>query len=140
MPSPINRARALRRNATDAETKLWSRLRNRQLNGMKFRRQAPLGPYFADFLCRETRLIIEIDGGQHDPERDQDRTTFLNAQGYHVIRFWNHDVLANIEGVLTCITEHNSRGPHPNPLPEGEGETKAPPPVWERGSDKDFPD
>lgn len=115
MPSPTDRARTLRRNATDAEAKLWPRLRNRQLNGMKFRRQVPIGPYFADFLCREARLIVEVDGGQHDPERDNNRTTFLKAQGYRVLRFWNHDVLTNIEGVLTTIMEQKSGGPHPDP-------------------------
>ena len=105
------RARSLRRNATDAEALLWSRLRNRQLNGVKFRRQVPIGPYIADFLSAEARLIVELDGGQHSVETDATRTTFLETAGLRVIRFWNHDVLGNIEGVLETIAAHLP--PHP---------------------------
>lgn len=100
-----DRARNLRHNSTDAETKLWSRLRNRQLAGAKLRRQVPLGPYIADFLCADARLIVELDGGQHTTEVDAVRTAWLEAQGFRVIRFWNNDVLSNVEGVLIRISE-----------------------------------
>jgi very-short-patch-repair endonuclease len=77
-------------------------LRNRRLNGLKFRRQVPVGPYVADFLCKEAMLIIEVDGGQHatQVEYDQSRDEFLRANGYQVVRFWNNEVLKNIDGVL----------------------------------------
>ena len=96
-------ARTLRRNATDAETKLWQRLRNRQLGGLKFRRQATIGYHVVDFLCAEKRLVVELDGGQHTPERDAARTAQLEALGYRVIRFWNNDALGNTDGVLETI-------------------------------------
>ena len=96
-------ARTLRRNATDAESRLWQSLRNRRLGGFKFRRQASVGNYVVDFLCAEKRLIIEVDGGQHTPEVDAARTARLEASGYRVIRFWNNDVLGNLDGVLQTI-------------------------------------
>ncbi len=100
-------ARRLRRNQTDAERFLWSKFRARQLNGARFRRQFPLAPYIADFCCEEARLIIEIDGGQHDAGREQDRvrTEFFERRGYRVIRFWNTDVLRNVDGVLEEVTK-----------------------------------
>jgi very-short-patch-repair endonuclease len=100
-----DQARRLRRNLTDAEARLWSVLRRRQMEGRHFRRQAPIGPYIADFVCFAEALIIEVDGGQHaeTTARDQARTRWLEAQGFRVIRFWNHDVLANIEGVAETI-------------------------------------
>ncbi|MFC3440158.1 endonuclease domain-containing protein [Sphingobium rhizovicinum] len=104
------RARELRRAATDAEKRLWALLRQR-LPAAKFRRQVPLGPYFADFASHAGRLILEIDGGQHDEATDADRTAFLNGEGYHVIRFWNHDVMQNPEGVLATIAAAFT--PHP---------------------------
>ena len=102
-------ARKLRRSQTDAEQLLWSKLRSRQLAGLKFRRQFPLPPYVADFCCEEARLIVEVDGGQHaEAFEDQARTDFFERRGYRVIRFWNNDVLLNIEGiideVLKCAT------------------------------------
>ena len=105
------RARSLRRNATDAEALLWSRLRNRQLYGAKFRRQVPLDRFIADFLCFDARLIVEVDGGQHSIETDAARTAFLEAAGFRVIRFWNHEVLGNLNGVLETIAAHLP--PHP---------------------------
>ena len=96
-------ARTLRRSATDAETKLWHDLRNRQLGGLKFRRQATIGYHVVDFLCAEKRLVVELDGGQHTPERDAARTAQLEALGYRVIRFWNNDALGNTDGVLETI-------------------------------------
>jgi very-short-patch-repair endonuclease len=96
--------RRLRRQATDAETKLWFALRDRRLGGFKFVRQEAIGPYVADFVCREKRLIVEVDGGQHaDNARDRMRDAALTADGYQVLRFWNSDVLSNEEGVLTVI-------------------------------------
>ena len=121
-------AKRLRRNQTDAERVLWFRLRDRRLAGWKFKRQVPIDRYVVDFFCAEARLIVEIDGGQHDQngERDRDRTTALEAMGYLVLRFWNNDVLHNTEGVLETIlsTINQSRPdpPHPNPLPSGERE------------------
>ncbi len=98
-------ARALRREATDAEWELWSILRNRQLAGSKFRRQQPIGPYIVDFVCFAEKLVVEVDGGQHATaaERDAARTAWLESQGFRVLRFWNHDVLQNIEGVSESI-------------------------------------
>ena len=98
-------ARILRRDRTEAEARLWRYLRNRQMEGAKFRFQAPVGPYVADFLCVEARLIVELDGGQHgvQVEKDAVRTKALEAAGYTVIRFWNNEVLANTEGVLETI-------------------------------------
>ncbi|BBC71936.1 DNA methylase [Altererythrobacter sp. B11] len=96
-------ARSLRRNATDAEQALWPYLRGRRLGGLKFRRQATVGPYVADFLCAEKRLIVELDGGQHSPEADAARTAALEQLGYRVIRFWNADVLTNRDSVLAEI-------------------------------------
>jgi very-short-patch-repair endonuclease len=97
----IANARALRRNMTDAEQKLWKHLRSRQVGSCKFRRQVPVGPYIVDFICLEKRLIIELDGGQHaDQEKyDAERTHWLQSRGYRVLRFWNNDVMADVEVV-----------------------------------------
>ncbi|MGN6849485.1 MAG: endonuclease domain-containing protein [Sphingomicrobium sp.] len=109
-----SRSRALRKNATDAERKLWSVLRSRQHNGFKFRKQVEIDGYVVDFLCPAMRLIIEVDGGQHSPERDARRTTYLESQGFRVIRFWNNDVLQNIDGVWTMIEKAlETTPPHP---------------------------
>jgi very-short-patch-repair endonuclease len=118
-------ARKLRRNQTDAERKLWFRLRDRRLNGLKFRRQVPVEKYVVDFCCESARLIVELDGGQHSvrTEADARRTAVLEAHGYLVLRFWNNDVLTNITGVLESILDTlNPSPPHPHPLPEGERE------------------
>ena len=100
------KAKQLRRNSTDAEKYLWAKIRNRQLESWKFRRQLPVGRYIVDFTCSELRLIIEIDGGQHAEQVHYDlgRTRFLQAKGYRVVRFWNNEVLGNIEGVLEALT------------------------------------
>ena len=100
------RARLLRRNMTDAERLLWSKLRRKSL-GVKFRRQEPLGPFIVDFVCYEKRLVLEVDGGQHAQRRvrDQRRDRVLEEMGFRVLRFWNHEVLGNIEGVLQRILE-----------------------------------
>jgi very-short-patch-repair endonuclease len=100
----IARARELRRESTDAERALWRALRSRQVGGVKFRRQHPLGPYVVDFLCYEHKLVVEVDGGQHAlSPSDGARTRWLEANGFRVIRFWNNDVLTRTEGVLTEI-------------------------------------
>jgi very-short-patch-repair endonuclease len=107
-------ARRLRASPTDAEVRLWSRLRGKQVGGLRFRRQQPMGPYVVDFFCPLVRLIVEVDGGQHgeDNARDAVRTAWLERRGYRVMRFWNNDVLANTEDVLATILEtvHKSRG------------------------------
>jgi very-short-patch-repair endonuclease len=100
----IRIARKLRVNQTDAETVLWNRIRNRQIDGYKFVRQAPISGYVCDFVCREKFLIIEVDGGQHNESTaDAIRDRRLGEDGYRVLRFWNNDVLGNLEGVLTTI-------------------------------------
>src|SRR5580658_10573018 len=91
---------ALRQNATDAERRLWAVLRHRQLQGYKFRRQRPIGRFIVDFACTKHHLVIEADGGQHsDNAADDERTAWLESQGWRVLRFWNNDILSNIEGV-----------------------------------------
>jgi very-short-patch-repair endonuclease len=98
-------ARILRKNLTDAERHLWRHIRLRQIGGHKFRRQHPMGSYIADFACIECKLIVEVDGGQHAEQLEYDamRTAWLEAHGYRVLRFWNNDVLQNIEGVVASI-------------------------------------
>jgi very-short-patch-repair endonuclease len=117
-------ARRLRRNQTDAERVLWFRLRDRRLNGLKFKRQVPVDKYIVDFCCAEARLIIELDGGQHATRDETNRISILEAMGYFVLRFWNNDVLQNTEGVLEEIVNtanrHPQEPPHPVPLPSGE--------------------
>lgn len=98
-------ARKLRRNMTDAELKLWSRVRNRQLEDTKFVKQFQIGPHVADFAARNLKLIIELDGGQHNKAKDAARTSLIEAHGYRVLRFWNKDVMQNINGVLEAISE-----------------------------------
>src|SRR4051794_25999426 len=97
-------ARRLRVNQTDAETVLWNRIRNRQIDGHKFVRQEPILGYICDFVCRELNLVVEVDGGQHNESAlDAVRDRRLTGQGYKVLRFWNNDVLGNTEGVLTAL-------------------------------------
>ena len=99
-------ARNLRSNATDAERRLWAYLRASQLDGAKFTRQFPIGNAVADFACRRLRLVIELDGGQHsESSTDAARTEMIESYGYRVIRFWNNDVMNNIDGVLIRIAE-----------------------------------
>jgi very-short-patch-repair endonuclease len=101
------RARALRQNQTDAEALLWSKLRDRQILNLKFRRQRPIGSYFADFACLEIGLVIELDGGQHAEgaasSYDAKRESDMAALGFQTLRFWNNDVLTQIDGVLEKI-------------------------------------
>jgi BirA family biotin operon repressor/biotin-[acetyl-CoA-carboxylase] ligase len=99
-------ARNLRNNATEAEQRLWLHLRASRFEGAKFTRQFPIGNFIADFACRSLRIAIELDGGQHsDSPTDANRTRIIEAHGYRVIRFWNNEVLGNIDGVLTVIAE-----------------------------------
>jgi very-short-patch-repair endonuclease len=101
--------RKLRQSHTDAERALWAKLRNKQLEGVKFRRQQPLGGYIVDFVSFERKIIVEIDGGQHNEEeaskKDEERTTWLRGRDYQVLRFWNNEVLVNTQGVLEKIRE-----------------------------------
>jgi very-short-patch-repair endonuclease len=100
---------------TDAEKSVWQILRSYQIEGHRFRRQVPLGHYIADFVCHDARLIIEIDGGQNDGESPQEaeRTRFLKHQGYRVLRFWNNEVISNLEGVHATIAQNLRRHPLP---------------------------
>jgi very-short-patch-repair endonuclease len=101
-------AKDLRKKSTEAERLLWHRLRAKQLEGLKFRRQEQIGRFIVDFVCYEKSLIIEAYGGQHavEAEKDAERTDWLNSQGFHVLRFWNHEILTNIDGVLAVIQDH----------------------------------
>jgi very-short-patch-repair endonuclease len=97
----------MRRDMTDAERKLWFLLRDRRLDGAKFRRQAPVGPYVADFVCLSCKLIVEADGGQHyESPRDAVRDRWLAREGYAVVRYSNLDILTNPDGVLTDLLSH----------------------------------
>jgi very-short-patch-repair endonuclease len=94
----------MRRAPTDAERKIWFLLRDRRLDGFKFRRQVPFGPYILDFVCFQPRLVVEVDGGQHaDSQADKVRDARLQARGFRIVRYWNTDVLKNPEGVLTDL-------------------------------------
>lgn len=108
----ITLARALRRAQTDAEGRLWRHLRARQFQGVKFRRQFPVGPYIVDFIALQSRLVIELDGGQHLLSLyDEQRDDWLSRQGFRVLRFWNPQVLTNIDGVLTSIADELTAAP-----------------------------
>jgi len=122
MPDKHIIAKQLRKNFTDTEKLLWRHLRVKQVEGCKFRRQEPIGSYVVDFVCHEKRIVIEVDGGQHsiERERDNERDKWLKGQGYKVLRFWNNEVLANIEGVLGVI-QHCLNHPPLSPLPSREG-------------------
>jgi very-short-patch-repair endonuclease len=121
-------ARRLRRDQTDAERVLWFRLRDRRLNGLKFKRQVPVGKYIVDFCCADARLIVELDGGQHATRDETNRTAVVESMGYLVLRFWNNDVLKNTEGVLEeilkTVNHRAQEPPHPDPLPSGEREPR----------------
>ena len=111
-PILTENARSLRKDMTDTERRLWHVLREKQLLDCRFRRQHPIGPYIADFACIDKKLLIELDGGQHQEQiaYDQHRTAFLEMQGWQVLRFWNNDVLNNMDGVLMTIID--SLKPH----------------------------
>ncbi|MBN9314806.1 MAG: DUF559 domain-containing protein [Devosia sp.] len=132
-PRILKRVRALRSAATDAEKMLWWRLRDRRLDGFKFVRQYAIGPYCADFVCRDEMLVVELDGGQHsDSVSDARRTRYLNEQGFSVLRFWNNEVLGNIDGVQQALLLTLRHCPSPDwrfaPAtlsPEGRGDLTA---------------
>ena len=112
LSSPLQRERGnlhLRKNATIQERRLWNLLKNRQFHNLKFKRQQPIGNYIVDFICKEAKVIIEIDGGQHNEQKnieyDKTRTEFLNGLGYKVIRFWNNEIYENIDGVLLRLNK-----------------------------------
>ena len=131
-------ARDLRRKLTDVERRLWDVLRGGRLGGVKFKRQAPIGPYIADFVCHSARIVIELDGGQHDEPayrlRDEARDRFITAEGYRILRFWNFEVQSEFEAVIDRIylslieqglkLDHSGIEvtPLPVPLPQGERE------------------
>jgi very-short-patch-repair endonuclease len=117
-----NLARNLRKQATKAEILLWGKLKMRQMQGSKFRRQQPIGPYIVDFVTFEKKLVIELDGGQHAMEREKDekRDAWLKEQGYEVLRFWDNQVFENLDGVLEVI-KNKLLSPSPNPSHTGRG-------------------
>ena len=121
-------ARRLRRQQTDAERILWFRLRGRRLAAWKFKRQVPIDRFIVDFVCADAKLVVELDGSQHAvrTRQDEERTAVLKAMGYLVLRFWNNDVMSNLEGVLqeilSTLNQHSPEPPHPTPLPCGERE------------------
>ncbi|WP_083198408.1 endonuclease domain-containing protein [Pararhizobium polonicum] len=145
-PSKLDRfkianSRRLRKGTTDAESKLWRHLERIPIDGTHFRRQVPIGPYFADFVCHQIGLVIELDGSQHASpmglQHDEKRTAFLQSQGYHVLRFWNSDVFEELDAVLDTIFAivqqrqillaeashfHPTPAPRAAPLHRGEGE------------------
>jgi very-short-patch-repair endonuclease len=127
-PKLRDRARSLRRHLTDAERIVWSALRGHRLNGASFRRQTPIGPYIADFVCHEAQLVIEIDGGQHFEDsglkHDARRDAFLASKGFRVLRFSNHDLMANRQGVLETIAAAIDAAPSPS-LPRKRGREQA---------------
>src|SRR5919108_1670960 len=123
------RSRQLRRSMTEAERQLWRHLRERQMEDYKFRRQHPLGDYVVDFICLDAGLVIEVDGGQHMERSDYDwvRTRWLEEQGFRVLRFWNHEVLHQLEEVKAVIWRalHGESQPPSPPSPcQGEGAEK----------------
>ena len=117
-------ARQLRKSMTDAERWLWLELKARRFDGRKFRRQVPIGGYIVDFACFASRLVVELDGGQHaaQVERDESRTAWLNSRGFRVLRFWNYQVFEEPESVLETIWLAVRQAPSPRPSPaRGEG-------------------
>jgi very-short-patch-repair endonuclease len=116
-------ARKLRQQSTDAELRLWYYLRAKRTLSLKWRRQHPIPPYIADFYCHQAKMVVELDGGQHDELRDAKRTAFIRSQGIELIRFWNHDVLLNTEAVIDEILRVvQMRTLSPGPSPGGRGE------------------
>jgi very-short-patch-repair endonuclease len=128
MANNTTTAKRLRRQQTDAERILWFRLRGRRLAGWKFKRQVPIDRFIVDFVCADAKLIVELDGSQHAVRtlQDEERTKNLEAMGYLVLRFWNNDVMNNLDGVLqeilNTLNQQSLEPPHPTPLPCGERE------------------
>jgi very-short-patch-repair endonuclease len=109
---------------TEAEKRVWQILRSHRMTGHKFRRQVPIGRYIADFVCHDVRLIVEVDGGQHDRSSplEAERSEFLQNEGYRILRLWNNEILENLEGVHHTIADALAESPPPNP-----------PPIWGEG-------
>ena len=128
VPIKTTFARDLRSRQTVAERNLWARLKSKQLEGAKFRRQQPIGRYIVDFVNLESKIVIELDGGQHNESKisasDEKKTAWLNKEGYRVLRFWNNEVLTNIDGVMEKIRE--ALHPHLSPLPSRERKACSP--------------
>lgn len=128
-PRNTQRARELRNQATPAERQLWTVLSNRKMAGHKFSRQMPVGPYFADFLCREVKLVVELDGYSHEfsQKADNRRDLYMVENGYTVLRIANEDVMANLEGCVQLIAASLADiGPPPTPPAGGRGDDAAP--------------
>jgi very-short-patch-repair endonuclease len=130
--SALRKAKHMRSAPTPAEHRLWQIVRAKRLEGWKFRRQAPIGPYMPDFVCHSAKLVVEVDGGHHCEEDDGKRDGWLRSQGFRILRFWNNDIFDNEEGVLTVIlaaleasaaaSSRGGRTPLPSPSPtRGEG-------------------
>ena len=116
-----NIAKILRRRPTEAEKFMWRYLKSRQLEGLKFRRQEPIGNYVVDFVCYEKKIIVEIDGGQHCVERDGNRDRWLESQNFKILRFWNTEVLKNAQGVWEVIRKNCLSCDSPSPAPPVKG-------------------
>ena len=119
--SKLDHAKYLRTNQTEAEQRLWYHLRAHRFMNLKFKRQTPIGPFIVDFVCREYRLIVEADGGQHGGDDDVRRDAWLKAQGFTVLHFWNHDILQQTDVVLESIRQ-TLLALSPGPSPNGRGE------------------
>ena len=121
----ISLAKDLRKRTTDTEQLLWQCLRAKHFEGLKFRRQQPIGPYIVDFVCLEKKIIVELDGGQHalpeEMRNDKKRDQWFEGQGYKVLRLWDNEMLSNIRGVLEVIWVNCSSHPPLDPLPSREG-------------------
>jgi len=124
--SLLNNAKQLRSTMTEVEKKIWYQLRAKRFAGYKFRRQVPMGKYIPDFICYQPKLIVELDGGQHALQQDYDkvRDAFFVSEGFRVLRFWNNEVMENMDGVLTVILNALKKPPLPDPLPQGERELR----------------
>jgi very-short-patch-repair endonuclease len=136
--------RKLRRGMTDTERALWHILQHRQLSGLKFRRQHPFGSYILDFVCLKTKLVIELDGGQHQQQMhyDDERSEVLAKAGFAVLRFWDNEVLQQAEAVkekIWATLQERQPHPHPDPPLEGEGELRPGPPIEGEGELKPGP-
>lgn len=120
-------AKGLRKQSTDVENLIWRHLQRKQLVGLKFRRQQPIGNFIVYFICFDKKVVVELDGGQHateEKERDCKRDRWLTEQGFKVLRFWNDEVLGNINGVLEIIKGNCLNHPPHDPLPSREGKTR----------------
>ena len=124
-PPQKMRTRELRKNATPAERRLWQALRASQLEGFKFSRQIAIGPFIADLVCRTQRLVIELDGGQHGNAVDRARQMFIENQGYRVLRFWNYQLMRDLDIVVGVILSALHAGQNPPPTPPVPGGEKA---------------